>query len=695
MRQTSSARYRRAYSLRIDQLPLVTSANLCFAAALLAGYSGFAPLAIAAGIVASVAGLARRDTQLGAFGLLIAGGVMIALLSAVPARRSTREERSAAARQSEAGTLGRARVRASRSIDAIFRHDAPMAKALLIADQHQISPEMRDRYARAGIIHMLSISGLHVAIIAGAMLLLLRLARLPPSAAALGSLIVIAVYVAVIGAPPPALRSAAMLGMGTISRVWQRPTSPWASWAAGAFVPLVIPRTVLDLGYQLSVAGIAGLIASGVLARRVLAPKLSGLRLKITRELLTSVVASAVSAPLVTWYFGRVSIIAPLANLAAGPVIGILQPTLFLALVFAPFPQLARFLAMAAHPLLIAFDGIATTASGIPGSSLQVTPTLAAVVAASLAVIAMMIAALSRYPGRPLVAGATALAVVAWSPSVHLPYSGGVELHVLDVGQGDAILLRTDKGHWLLFDAGRVWETGDAGRSTIIPYVMRRGGTLESFILSHAHSDHVGGAASVFRALHPKTFWDAAFAQGSRVYDRSLRAARDEKVEWRRVHPGDELDVDAVAVDFLGPDSTWTASLADANLASTIALVRYGSVRFLLVGDAEAPEESWLLDHARSELHADVLKVGHHGSSTSSGDAFLVAVHPSTAIISVGADNPYGHPSADVLAALSRVGARVVRTDEMGTIIVRTDGRAITLEAEGQRWDISPASAGR
>ncbi|MFN2601983.1 MAG: DNA internalization-related competence protein ComEC/Rec2 [Gemmatimonadaceae bacterium] len=619
-------------------------------------------------------------------------GVVIALLSAVPSRRLTREERAEANRHADATILGRARQRASRSIDAVFRRDAPMAKALLIADQHEISPEMRDRYARAGIIHMLSISGLHVAIIAGAMLLLLRLARLPPSIASLGSILVIAIYVAVIGAPPPALRSAAMLAMATISRVWQRPTSPWAAWAAGAFVPLVVPRTVLDLGYQLSVAGIAGLIASGVLARRFLTPRFSGLRLKIGRDLLTSIIASVVSAPLVTWYFGRMSLIAPLSNLAAGPVISLLQPTLFLALVFARFPTIAGLFAAAAHPLLIAFDRIASTAAGIPGSSLNVAPTFVVVIAASVAVIALLVASLSRYPGKPLVAGAAALAVVAWAPAVRLPYHGGVELHVLDVGQGDAILLRTNKGHWILVDAGRIWETGDAGRSTIIPYVLRRGGSLETFILSHAHADHVGGAASVFHALHPKTFWDAAFAQGSRVYDNSLRVARDEKVEWRRVHPGDAIELDGVGIDFLAPDSVWTASLTDPNLASTIALVRYGSVRFLLVGDAEAPEENWLLEHARSELHADVLKVGHHGSSTSSTDEFLAAVHPAAAIISVGADNPYGHPSADVLASLGRVGARVVRTDKLGTIIVRTDGHAITLEAEGQRWDISAAS---
>jgi competence protein ComEC len=631
----------------------------------------------------------RRDVVLGALGLLAFAGVIIALLASVPARRSTREERAAEVERSEATLLGHARARASRSIESVFRRDAPMAKALLIADQHQIPPEMRDRYARAGIIHMLSISGLHVAIVGSAVLLLLRLARLPPTAATLGSVVVTAVYVAVIGAPPPALRSAAMLGMAAGSRLWQRPTSPWASWAVGALVPLISPRTVLDLGYQLSVAGIAGLIASGVLARRFLAPRFSGLRLKIGRDLLTSLVACVVSAPLVTWYFGRLSVIAPLANLAAGPVIAVLQPTLFLALVCAPVLPVARFFAAAAHPLLVAFDGIATVAAGVPGSSLQVAPTFVTVVAASVAVVAFVVASLARYPARPLMVGVTGLAAVAWSPAITLPYAGGVELHVLDVGQGDAILLRTPTGRWLLFDAGRIWESGDAGRSTIIPYIMRRGGQLESFVLSHAHSDHVGGAASVFGALHPHTFWDAAFAQGSEVYDRSLRAARDAKVEWRRVHPGDQVNLDGVSVEFLAPDSAWTASLADPNEASTISLVRFGAARFLLVGDAEQAEEGWLLDHARDELHADVLKVGHHGSSTSSGDDFLAAVNPSVAIISVGADNMYGHPSIDVLAALRRVGARVMRTDESGTVVVRTDGRTITLEVEGQRWDIS------
>jgi len=273
--------------------------------------------------------------------------------------------------------------------------------------------------------------------------------------------------------------------------------------------------------------------------------------------------------------------------------------------------------------------------------------------------------------------------------------SDRVELHVLDVGQGDAILLRTNRGHWILLDAGPAWRGGDAGRTTVLPYILRRGGSLEAFVLSHPHTDHVGGAASVLNAMRPHAYWDAAFAGGSDAYIASLAAARKQGIEWHRVHPGDSIRIDGVSVSFLAPDSAWTVGLKDPNLASTIAVVRYGMVRFLLVGDAERAEEDWLLAQHRDELRAQVLKVGHHGSSTSSSDAFLDAVHPDVAVISVGAGNMYGHPSNDVLRALSRVGAEVLRTDEAGTVIVRTDGVHIEIEAKGDKWELARDSSER
>ena len=620
---------------------------------------------------------------------MFAGAAIIATTEPPPTRPLARAKASP-----PTDVLTRIRTRAGRSIDKTFADDAPLARALLIADQRQIPTEMRDRYASAGLVHMLSISGLHVAVIAAAMELLFQVARMSRRLALLGAFVATGLYVAMIGAPPPALRSAAMLGVAMISRLAQRPTSPWAAWAVGAFIPLVAPRTVVDVGYQLSVLGMCALVAAGSLWRRHLSTRLTGWRGRIGRELVTSLVACLVTAPLVAWVFGRVSLIAPVSNLIAAPVITLAQPVLFLALVLAPFGWAARFVAQAVHPLLFAFDWIAWAAASVPGAAITVTTTAVTAVLAACAALSLVVACVSRYPSRPAVFAVGSLAVMVLVPAMPLGRISGVELHVLDVGQGDAILLRTSTGRWVLFDAGPAWNGSDAGRKVVMPYVLRRGGSLESFVLSHPHNDHVGGAASVLSAMHPRSYWDAAFAGGAEAYIGSLAVARKNGIDWHRVHPGDSIQIDGVTISFLAPDSVWTVGLKDPNLASTIALVQYGMVRFLLVGDAERAEEDWLLAR-HAQLRADVLKVGHHGSSTSSSDEFLAAVHPALAVISVGAGNKYGHPSGDVIHALAHVGAEVLRTDEAGTIVVRSDGARIEIEAKGEKWELARDSSQR
>jgi competence protein ComEC len=656
---------------------------------LLVGFGGLAWVAlIAAAVLLPVALLRARPERIGLL-LIFSAAAIIAASSPPPARPTPHGDSAKTPR----GVLERIRGRAARSIDRTFGDDAPLARALLIADQRQIPTEMRDRYAAAGLVHMLSISGLHVAVIAAAMELLFQVGRIPRRGALLGAFVTTGMYVMVIGAPPPALRSATMLGVAMVSRLGQRPTSPWAAWALGAFVPLLVPRTALDVGYQLSVLGMCALVAAGSLWRRHFDKCLDGWKGKVSRELLTSLVACAVTAPLVAWVFGRLSIIAPLSNLVAAPIVTFAQPVLFLALLLAPVGALAGFFAQAVHPVLFAFDWVAWSAASVPGAAVTVTTTIPVAFLGAVAAAALVVACVSRFPSRPAIVGLACLGLMAVFPAIPLGRSGDVELHVLDVGQGDAILLRTDAGRWILFDAGPAWRGGDAGRSTILPYILRRGGTLEGFVLSHPHTDHVGGAASVLTAMRPRAYWDAAFAGGSEAYSLSLAAARKQGIEWHRVHPGDSVSIDGVALTFLAPDSAWTVGLKDPNLASTVAIARFGLVRFLLVGDAERAEEDWLLDQHRDELRADVLKVGHHGSSTSSSDAFLAAVHPDVAIISVGAGNKYGHPSIDVLRALSRFGAQVLRTDEAGTVIVRTDGAHIEIEAGGDRWQVARDSS--
>jgi competence protein ComEC len=150
--------------------------------------------------------------------------------------------------------------------------------------------------------------------------------------------------------------------------------------------------------------------------------------------------------------------------------------------------------------------------------------------------------------------------------------------------------------------------------------------------------------------------------------------------------------IDAVVVRFLAPDSTWTASLTDPNLASTVTSIRYGDTRFLLTGDAEAPEERWLLEHERDALRADVLKVGHHGSATSTTGPFLEAVSPRVAVVSVGAGNGYGHPSPAVMRSLLDEGVLVLRTDQLGDIVVKSDGHSLSARAGRADWRSVPAN---
>lgn len=585
-------------------------------------------------------------------------------------------------------SLAAIRARAGARVDRIFGPDAPVVRALVIGDMSLIPATQRDRFARAGLVHMLSVSGLHVAIIALALELLGSALRLPRRPARVATLLLLAAYVAGIGAPPPAVRAAVMLGLFLVSRIVQRPTSPWAILAVGSVAPLVSPRTVLDLGWQLSVAGTIALVAGGSLARRLLPARWKGFTRSTARAAIVSVIATVVTAPLVAWTFGRVALLGPVTNLVADPLMGVLQPVLFLALCI-PVRFVERALADAAHVLLASFDGVAAHAAAVPGAAPLVYPTVLAAAAGAVVAVAVVVACLSEHPARASLVALGALGVMVAEPL--LPQRTGVaELHMIDVGQGDALALRTSRGRWVVVDAGRSWSTGDAGRSVVVPYIAHRGGPVALFALSHPHADHVGGAASLFGALHPALFLDPGYVGTTPPYLAALEEARADRIPWRRVHPGDSLIVDDAVITALAPDSAWAATLNDANLASTVLLVRVGRIRVLLTGDAEAPEEAWLLGHGPEALHADVLKVAHHGSNTSTTDAFLAAVHPRLALVSVGAHNMYGHPDREVIDRLAGAGVPVLRTDLLGTIVLRTDGTRLEVEARGERRSVIP-----
>ena len=583
-------------------------------------------------------------------------------------------------------SLAAARAAAGRRIDRLFGADAGLVRALVIADMSAVPADERDRFARAGLVHMISVSGLHVGIIALALALLASALRSPLVPARIATLVLLTVYVAAIGAPPPAVRAAVMLGLVLVTQLVQRPTSVWAILALGGVMPLVVPAVATDLGWQLSVAGTVALVAGGALGRRLIPETWRGARRSLATAAVVSVVATLVTAPLVAWTFGRVALLGPITNLLADPVMALLQPILFLALA-VPIPAVQHLCADAAHVLILAFDAIATHAAAVPHAAPMVLPTAIAALAGAAASVAFVAACLSERPARALLVCLVATAAMILEPLLPLR-RGWTELHMIDVGQGDALALRTRRGRWVVIDAGRSWLGGDAGRTTVVPYLSHRGGDVALFVLSHPHADHVGGAASLFAALRPARFLDPGYAGGSPPYRAALAEARRDAIPWQRIHPGDSLVVDEMVLTALAPDSAWTSALTDANLASAVLRVRVGDVRMLFTGDAEGPEEEWLLAHSAASLSADVLKVGHHGSSTSTTAPFLAAVHPRVALVSVGAGNSYGHPDREVIAALEHAHAQVLRTDLAGTVIVRTDGRRLEVEARSERWAV-------
>lgn len=623
-----------------------------------------------AGAVIHVAGAARRQ------------GTRVSIADA-----SIRVERAP-------GVLARWRTRAGDTIDSLYGEQAPLARALLIADERDISPEIRRQFADAGIIHMLSVSGLHVAVLAEAVVLMLMVGGASSRRAELVATVTISVFVLFVGAPSPAVRSAAMYAAVIASRRLQRPTSPWALLALGAALPLLQPRVVNEIGYHLSVAGMAGLIASGKLCRRLPLDGMPSWGRRLTRETIATVIASAVTAPIVAWHFGRVSLAAPITNLAAAPLFGLAQPVLFLSLALAPLRLVASLLADGTQVLLAGIEKVGAWGAAIPASALDVQPTATTALLLVVASSSLLAACSRRHWGRPALIAFLAIGVALWWP-VFRRSGSRLEVHLIDVGQGDAIALRTPRWRWILVDAGDQWRDSDAGARVVAPYLQRRGGEIAAFILSHPHADHIGGAASVIRRLPIGFVWDGGYLQPSAVYESTLAVARDRGVAWRTARVGASIDIDGVRLTVLAPDSAEIASAPDANAASVVIMAEYRGVRILLTGDAEREVEARLARRLGQDLRADVLKVGHHGSSTSTTTTLLEQVAPRVALVSVGAGNRYGHPSPDVLRTLEKSGTQVLRTDDVGSIVVSIDGSAnLHVSAEDAHWTLRRLTAG-
>ena len=532
----------------------------------------------------------------------------------------------------------------------------PMIAALTLGDTSGLGEDDWQAFRLTGTTHLVAISGFNVAIVAGVVFWLVRWLwsrsvslsqRLPaPRAALLASVIAALLYALLAGFEPPVQRAAWMLGLLVLAGWWGGLGQPSRALAlAWAVIVASDPLSLLSPGLWLSFSAVAAIfyVSGGRLA------PVNGWRAALQIQLMLSVML----APLTLYWFQGTSLTGPLVNLVAVPAAALLTPALLLALLLAAvLPVLGLpLLHRVADVLALAQDGLLWIAEQTPQAWLAASPEPAALLLTLIGAIALF--APVGLPTR--VFGLLALSALALPPARNV--DSGFRLTVLDVGQGLAVVVQTAR-HSLLFDAGPAWPGSfDAGRSVVVPYLLRSGvREIDRLIVSHGDLDHRGGVVAVAAVL-------PIASRGGYGTEAPCRAG--ERWNW------DGVDFELLA----GPE----AGLSD-NDGSCVLRVAHGDQAVLLTGDIEAKAEARLLAELPDKLPAAVLVTPHHGSRTSSTAAFLDAVQPKLAIHSAGWHHHFGHPARVVVARMAERGIAQVATGDDGAITVTIDKDRLACE---------------
>jgi competence protein ComEC len=561
--------------------------------------------------------------------------------------------------------------------------------ALAVGDQAALSADAWEVFNRTGVAHLMSISGLHITMLAGlALALSRRVLRLPNplvfallqrcDAARLSwgfALLTAFAYSLLAGWGIPAQRTCWMLA----ACAWALNSGRCRRMRdillfAAAVVTVLDPWAPLSAGFWLSFFAVGSIVwhASAHHARTGLPPSAAGPGLLASwpqrcRKMLSEAASSqwAVTIallPLGAWFFSSVSVIGPLANAMAIPVVSlVITPAAILMAVLAfVWPVGAQWLALPLDPLVNGLmDLLRTLAS--PGWAALVlgSPSLIGLALSSLA--ALVIIAPFHWPGRLLVL--PAIVALVFRPA-ELPQVGTVRMTVLDIGQGMAVLIETAEGR-LLYDTGPAFgPANDAGRRVLVPYLRARGiSRLDALVVSHADIDHAGGAASLLKSI------DVSRLISSLEPTHRLLTGHPQHASCRA---GDHWVWSGVRFEILHPHPeglTSSGRRPSSNSRSCVLRVSSDAGSILLTGDIEAREERMLLAGGNSaRLKAEILLAPHHGSATSSSAAFVQAVSPQWVIAQVGYRNRFRHPAEVVVRRYENAGATLLRTDHTGAI---------------------------
>jgi competence protein ComEC len=537
-----------------------------------------------------------------------------------------------------------------RPFAARFPTEVALVEALALGRGERLADDIRDNYKRGGTYHLLVFSGLQIAFAAGVIAFLLRAMHAPRAAD--WSLLIFSIIAPIfIGPTASVSRSSIGIGLYAISRILQRPTTLENLWCVAALLRLMIaPSDLADVSFQLTYAGAGALLFIG----KALA---TGRR----RWIAYAAGAECAVTPLTLYHFHQYALGGSITTLLLTPIIFamLVASALVCVLPCAAFLHVVGFL----NRICTMVNGAAATFAGWYAA-----PPIAFLIAGFGA--ALLAIAILR--GRPRAIAILLATIVPCAASIFVAHRDVKQpsLTVLDVGQGDSILIRTPR-HAVLIDAGNRY-------ANVVPLLLDRGiRRLDAVFLTHMHPDHCGGLPDVLRHLEVRELWVTPRKFYGDCAQRVLEAASIELTPIHLARDGDARNFGGIATHVLLASRTFKRS--PENNSSIVLHVLLGTRSVLLTGDIERESER---DLAGRIPHADVLKVAHHGSRSSSTPPFLDAVSPRIAMISCGRRNLFGHPHAETIEVLQQRRIHICRTDRNGSIDLTVDGNHLFVRRE-------------
>jgi competence protein ComEC len=616
--------------------------------------------------------------------------------------------------------------------------DAGMLNAMLFGDRAGLNKTQRVGFERTGSFHLFVVSGMHVGLLAGLMFWLARQLKLREELATLVTIALTFGYALLTGFGAPVQRALFMTAIFLLARLLLRDRNVLNALGAAALGVLIwSPAALFEASFQMTFLAIVAIGGIAIpLAERSFLPYAHAaehlwdkwedigfpprvaqfrLMLRLWSEALAGIVggwARGLPSRLARWslwalelaligaaaemvmvlpmavYFHRATMFAVPTNMLSVPLVAVLAPMAVITFCASLVSPWVAMLPGAATALLLhGVSGVIGHVSAVRAADLRVPAPVWWIALLAIVTWAFCCWAVRRSRGWAWAAVAVLPLVplmVLW-PEPAMVSPGMMEVTAIDVGQGDSIFIVGPDGSTMLLDAGGpvggVTEAADAtsrfdvGEEVVSPYLWsRRFRRLDVLALSHAHSDHMGGMPAVMRNFRPRELW-VSIDPNSDAYRALLSEAKDFGVQVRHFYAGDQLAWGGTRVTILAPEIGYSNPLEPVNNDSLVMRMQYGKSSVLLEGDAEAPSEREMLAHGRVAT-VTLLKVGHHGSRTSTTQEFLDAAAPKDAVVSVGRGNTFGHPRYEVIERIADARIKLYRTDQSGltTFLLGRDG---------------------